>query len=233
MKNAFYFDHDYNARGDQKILCLRAKYDWKGYALFFATLECLCESNGFIQREALAGVSLGLNLPEAEYCSFIDFCIKIELFKENENGIYSDRILSHLEYRKSLSDAGKRGGRGNKATLKPPFKHPKATPEAVKDSKGEESKEKDNDFKTQNFLSIEELEKELLNSQQWIDTLCINKKLTVEKVNLLISEFIKTLQNRDEAGKTIKEARHHFSCWLDKYLEKNPSEKPKKKEQFR
>lgn len=142
MKSAFYFDHDYNSRGDQKILCLRAKYLWKGYALFFATLECLCESGGFIKREALAGVSLGLGEPLDEYELFITYCIQIELFMENENGIYSDRILHHLEYRKNLSEAGKRGGRGNKATLKPPFSHPKATLEAVKESKGEESKGK-------------------------------------------------------------------------------------------
>lgn len=142
MKNSFYFDHDYNARGDQKILCLRAKFDWKGYGLFFATLECLCESNGFIKREALSGVSLGFNLPESEYNSFIDFCIQISLLKENEDGVFSERILEHLQFRQKLSDAGKRGGRGNKATIKPPFSHPKATPEAGKESKGEESKEK-------------------------------------------------------------------------------------------
>ncbi|TRZ63958.1 DUF4373 domain-containing protein [bacterium] len=142
MKNSFYFDHDYNAKGDQKILCLRAKYNWNGYGLFFATLECLCESGGFIVREALSGVSLGLNTPEIEYTSFIDYCIQIKLLTEDERGIFSNRILRHLEYRKDLSEAGKRGGRGKKKNeIKPPFNLPLATLEAVKESKGEKSKE--------------------------------------------------------------------------------------------
>jgi hypothetical protein len=114
MKNSFYFDHDYNARTDSKTLCLRAKYGWDGYGLYFATLESLCESGGFIQREALAGLSLGLNKAEAEYSTFLDFCIQIKLLKEDKRGIFSERIIEHLAYRKFLSDSGKKGGRGHK-----------------------------------------------------------------------------------------------------------------------
>lgn len=148
MKSAYYFDHDYNARNDQKILELRAEHGWAGYGIYFAILESLCESGGYIKRQALAGLSLGLSMDKKSLSDFIEFCISVNLLDENENGIFSKRIHQHLEYRIKLSDAGKRGGRGNKAvtendkaTLKPPFSHPKATPEARKERKEKEIKE--------------------------------------------------------------------------------------------
>jgi len=133
MKNSFYFDHDYNARNDHKILEVRAEYGWEGYAIFFALLESLCESNGYIKREALAGLSLGLNVPKDKLNEYLSFYIKIGLFMEDGIGIYSQRILDHLMYRHKLSIAGSMGGRGNK---KPPFSLPLAPLEA-----GEERKE--------------------------------------------------------------------------------------------
>jgi hypothetical protein len=149
MKNSFYFDHDYNARNDQKILDLRAEYGWDGYGKYFALLECLCESRGYIKRVALGGLSLGLSVDKESLINIIDFCISLELFHEDECGIYSKRIHEHLEYRKMLSEYGKRGGRGNKAVteneteeIKPPFSPPLAPPKAVKERKVKESKGK-------------------------------------------------------------------------------------------
>lgn len=143
MKSSFYFDHDYSARNDQKVLCLRAEFGWFGYGVYFAILESLCESNGYIKRVALAGLSVGLNMDKAELTKIVDYCIEIELFHSDEEGFFSNRIVEHLEYRKSLSDAGKKGGRGKKkvSDKKPPFSHPKATPEAGKKRKEEESKD--------------------------------------------------------------------------------------------
>jgi hypothetical protein len=135
LKNSFYFDHDYNARNDQKILEVRAEFGWEGYAIFFALLECLCESGGYLKREALAGLSLGLNLPKEKLIGLLDFFIKVDLFSETESGIFSERIINHLAYRQRLSEAGAKGGRGNKKETKPGFSHPKATPKAVKESK--------------------------------------------------------------------------------------------------
>jgi hypothetical protein len=151
MKNSFYFDHDYSARNDQKILELRAEYGWQGYGIYFAILEILCESKGYIKREAFAGLSLGLNKDKSELITLIEFCLKITLFLENEKGIYSQRILDHLAFREKLSEAGSKGGRGNKATQKPPFREDKAPPEAVKESKGEDSKE-EKEYIKESFL---------------------------------------------------------------------------------
>ena len=123
-KSSFYFDHDYNARNDQKILELRSEFGWHGYGLYFAILENLCEANGYLSRESIGGLSLGLTVEKKKLTIIIDFCIKIGLFDENELGFFSKRIIQHLDYREQLRESGRKGGRGNK---KPPFSHPLAT----------------------------------------------------------------------------------------------------------
>lgn len=134
MKNSYYFDHDYNARNDQKILELRAEFGWEGYGVYFALLESLCESNGEVKRGALGGLSLGLNLAKPELIKMIEFMLSIGLLHEENGVIFSERIKKHLAFRAFLSASGKSGGRGNK---KPPFTPPKAPPEAGKKSKEE------------------------------------------------------------------------------------------------
>ena len=135
MKNSYYFDHDYNARNDAKILELRAEHGWAGYGIYFALIECLCESQGEIKRGALGGLSLGLSLPKGELQKMIDFMIQIELLNEEDGVIFSKRVKEHISFRTMLSEAGKRGGRGNK---KPPLSPPKAPPEAGKERKEKE-----------------------------------------------------------------------------------------------
>lgn len=146
-KNSFYFDHDYSARNDNKILNLRVEFGWKGYGLFYAILETLCENGGYIRRGALGGLSLGLNTKSKELIDFLDKCIELELFKEDINlGIYNERILEHLDFRKKLSDAGRLGGSKKR---KPPLSQAEAPPEAGKERKEEIGKER-KDIKEKN-----------------------------------------------------------------------------------
>lgn len=226
MKNSFYFDHDYNSRNDQKILEVRAEFGWEGYAIFFSLLECLCESKGYIKREALAGLSLGLSMPKEMLLKYIDFFIKIELFHENKNGIFSDRILTHLAYREKLSVSGSKGGRGNK---KPPFSHPLAPLEAGKESKGEESKEE---------YSKEEYSKENINKydfsnfknekhfNEWIgerintdykEFLCRQTGLNLTEIEIKINEWKDICIN---TGKIYElgdiEAKSYLLNWINK-----------------
>jgi hypothetical protein len=140
MKSTFYFDHDYNARNDLKILELRSVFGWEGYGLFWALIETLCEQAGHIKREALTGLSLGLSTDKALLIKLIDFCIEVSLLYEDEEGIFSSRTLEHLGYRKMLSDYGKKGGRPkNEDNEKPALSTPLASLKPVKERKEEES----------------------------------------------------------------------------------------------
>lgn len=110
MKQAFWFKHDENARNDEKVLAVRAEFGWEGYAWYFALLEMMSEaSDGQIHRVAMAGLSVGLGIPKDRLTAFIDFCITVELLKEDNGSIYSGRMLSQKAQRQTLSQSGRAG----------------------------------------------------------------------------------------------------------------------------
>ena len=106
-----WFKHDYSARNDEKILELRAEYGWKGYGLFFAIVETMCETEkGCIDTDRIGGLSVGFSLPKDELLNFIDFCTSIELLYEDDDGlIRNKRVVEHLDHMNTLKEAGKKG----------------------------------------------------------------------------------------------------------------------------
>lgn len=51
MKDTFYFPHDYNARGDEKIVSLLRKHGLEGYGAYWFLIEKLYESGGRIAAD--------------------------------------------------------------------------------------------------------------------------------------------------------------------------------------
>lgn len=110
MKEAFYFSHDYTARNDQKILTLRWDFWLEWYALYFMMLESMAEeSDWYIHRVAIGGLWVSYGVTKDLLLSFIEKCIEIWLFIEDEHGIFSKRMLEHKWYRKALSEQWKLG----------------------------------------------------------------------------------------------------------------------------
>ena len=232
MKNSYYFDHDYNARNDQKILELRAEFGWQGYGIYFAIIEVLCESNGIIKRGALGGLSLGFSMPKSEVEKLIDFMIGIELLNESDGNIFSKRINEHLAFRTRLSEAGKRGGRGNK---KPPFSPPKAPLEAGKESKGKESKVKESkekeskgeDIPHQPFSQIpvkptdftyQQTIDEFLISQAWMEGLAMAFKKDYEFIKTDSLDFLKNLNDKGQFPRDIFDTKRFYYNSLQKKM---------------
>jgi uncharacterized protein YdaU (DUF1376 family) len=164
---------------------------------------------------------------------FICKSYEIEIFgkftKDQQGLFFNDRLEKEIEKRKMYCESRGQNKKGKKKPIETEIIQ-KSYENHTSILNTQSLLNKENGVL---FFELAELEKELLNSGSWIDILCINKKLTVEKVTSLISEFIKTLQNRDEVGKTIKEAKFHFSCWMDMQLEKNPKGIVKKQTQAR
>ena len=51
MKDTFFFYHDYNARGDEKIINLFRAHGLQGYGLYWVLIEKLYESGGRIAAD--------------------------------------------------------------------------------------------------------------------------------------------------------------------------------------
>lgn len=106
-----WFQHDYDARCDDKMLELRAELGWKGYGLFYGCLELMCQNEkGYLEVDKIGGLSVAFSLPRNEMSEFVDLCVDIGLFTKDEDGkIRNNRITKHIEKMKSFSEAGKKG----------------------------------------------------------------------------------------------------------------------------
>jgi hypothetical protein len=138
-KESFYFSHDYNARNDDKILELRSEYGAEGYGIFWMIIETMAENeDGGVKATLLGGLSLGYGVPKSKLQEIINYCLKIGLLFE-EHGIYfSKRLQNHKNFRKNLSEFGKKGAeeRKKQGWLKGGLTDPDAKERKGKERKG-------------------------------------------------------------------------------------------------
>ena len=109
-KDRHYFQHDYNARNDDKILELRLKFGAEGYGIFWIILENMYESaDGTLNKKFIGGLSHGNSLAIDRLLEILAFCVKINLFKLQKGRYLSERVMRHKKWRKSMSEFGKAG----------------------------------------------------------------------------------------------------------------------------
>ncbi len=116
-KDAYYTSHDANARRDPKILAMRSVYEAEGYGWYWMIVEILREQENFKIKKSkyyLESLALELGSKKEDIKTFIDDCInEFELFKEDDNFLWSESLLHRMKLKeeksKKLSDAGKRG----------------------------------------------------------------------------------------------------------------------------
>jgi hypothetical protein len=209
MKETFYFSHDYNARNDPKILMLRGEFGNEGYALYFYILETMAEdTNGVVNREAIGGLSIGYGVAKEILSKFIDFCVNIKLFKENNTGIYSQRMLEHKNIRKLLSDKGKEGANKrweNREAIGEAISTPNA-----KERKGKERKENTNMSK-EDFAQIWLIYPNKKNRKKAEDKfLKLDKSLLTDILNGLQKQILTPDWKKDN-GQFVP----HLTTWLN------------------
>ena len=203
-----WFKHDYNARNDEKILELRAEYGWKGYGLFFGIIEFMCETEtGCLDTERIGGLSVAYNLPKDELLAFISFCIDIDLFFEDEDGlIKSGRVVTHLEKMNTYKQAGKKGAkkRWNKQSGRGANGKANNTPNA--DKIREDKRREDNNYYSQRIVDtvpdIESIEDKnvILACHLWhdVNSLQPNNKTTQRAKVKTWSEPIRLMVEQDD-----------------------------------
>lgn len=225
-KETYYFSHDYNARNDEKILELRSAYGAEGYGLFWMLVETMAENeNGGVKATLIGGLSLGYGVAKARLLQIVGLCIEVGLFYEKEGYYFSNRLLQHKEWRKSLSESGKNGAEkrwktaknGHShpiATLKPPYSHPNA-----KDSIEKESKD---------VVSTPMTEKEFLEFSQKMkaDKIFTNplfaQGVKPDHFDKWILRFHVQIVGDNKLNKDYNEYRKHFKNWLNKQDYCNP-----------
>lgn len=109
-KDSYWFKHDHNARGDEKILELRSEFGAEGYGIFWMIVETMAEnSNGGVNSSLIGGLSLGYGVAKDKLQSIFDACSRIGLFFEKDGYYFSNRVLQYKESMSSFSEFGRMG----------------------------------------------------------------------------------------------------------------------------
>ena len=104
MKDAFYFQHDYNARNDPKLQELLVEHGVAGIGIFWCVIEQLYEQGGELPHKACKSIAFALHVDIKVVESVVrDF----DLFKHDARHFWSNSVIARLDRRKEISDRRK------------------------------------------------------------------------------------------------------------------------------
>ena len=110
-----YFSHDWDARQDNKIMDLYAKYDWEGYGLYWAILEVMAQNDGHaLALDRIGSLAKMFNQAKEKFEQFVKDCIsEFHLFESDGVDYWSnslrERIAEAFETSNRCSKGGKKG----------------------------------------------------------------------------------------------------------------------------
>lgn len=176
-KDTFYFQHDYNARNDDKILELRSIFGAEGYGVYWMILESMAETiDGKLNLSLLGGLSLGYGVSKGRLSEIVEFCVNVGLFEREMQFFFSKRMVEHKSFRLKCSQNGAEGAKKRWGGYSDPNSK-------GKERKGEERKEEDNLF--QKLTSDVQIERYAMACGTTIQAM---QKYATEKVRKMIGE---------------------------------------------
>lgn len=115
--DAFYFQHDFDARKDPKCSALFQEFGCEGYGVYWCIIETCYEQGGKIKKfpKLLDGLAFQFNISVETITKQIEAMLHdFELLREDDKYIWSDRVLRNLEEREKKrqkkAEAGRIGG---------------------------------------------------------------------------------------------------------------------------
>lgn len=106
-KETNYFPHDFNARNEDKILCMRSKYKLEGYGMYWQIIEMMYEQpEKKLSLNRLDAIAMQMHCKADKVHSFVDACSKdpINLFIKNGEFFWSESVLRRVQKRKQIKD---------------------------------------------------------------------------------------------------------------------------------
>ena len=229
MKESYYFSHDYNARNDPKMVKLQMALGHEGKGIYWDLIEMMYEQEGYLLLSECECYAFALRADSDKVKAVLLFD---GLFKNDAGKIYSESILKRLEKRESKSKIASDNAyaRWDKYKRNAGAMQTQCNGNAIKDNKEKDIKEKDNkENNSLYFTDFKKLEKEMLTSQTWMESVCMKYSLELNQVTKKLSDFIIHLKTQGETGKDLLDAKRYFSNWLGKNLPEGNYTKPVKR----
>ena len=195
---SFYFPHDDNAAGDERILKLRAKFgNAEGYGMWWMLLEHLVRNQGYLMGDAMGVLSISYGLENNKVAEFIEFCVAIGLLEKNKRGLFNARLMEHIDLMEKKSEGGKEGAKRRWGSQKKPIRSPISSPngspnaedrigedrreEDMKPTTGGEKNEKTGDLIRDEILKWLGKSEDIKSPEGWVRSLSKFKRKAIEK----------------------------------------------------
>jgi hypothetical protein len=200
-KDTFYFSHDYNTRNDQKIKKLMSKHGYLGYGIFWAIVEDLYNNANALHLD-YDSIAFDLRTTTELVESIIN---DFELFVINGDTFGSLSIQKRLDERDLKSKKARESARyrWDKENDNANALQPESDANAIKESKGKESKGKDI-IKEASIEAANKL-KDLFNAEHGTQTRIVSEK-TVRQLKAFIEAGYR-VENVIEASKELKKEK--------------------------
>ena len=104
---SLYFRHDENAAMDIKLMALRSQLAMEGYGIYWFLIEQLSLAGGKMPLKMIPMLAQIMQTTPDKAMSVVR---SYDLFTEDENGFFSERLNKELEKRGTLSEVAKRAG---------------------------------------------------------------------------------------------------------------------------
>lgn len=152
------------------------------------------------------------------------------------------RFVKENELSKKRSEAGKSGKKKNKTQSKSNQTQIKSEQNTENDTDNESEYEIDivkgglgEKTNPEEYMRIDELKEQMRNEYTWRNALIRNTKNTFPDFNtddfwVHFEEFFKQIENDGEEEKTVKDAKKHFSRWLNIKIQKENEQSNSTKE---
>lgn len=141
MKQAYYFSHDYGARGDRRLQAIIMRHGIAGIGVFWCIIEMLYEENGYLPLSDCERIAFELRTQTEIVKSIIsDF----DLFENKDENFYSNSVLSRLNMRNSKSRKAQKSANSRWKKEYANAKRTQCDGNAIKERKIKEKKGKEN-----------------------------------------------------------------------------------------
>lgn len=114
-KETYFFPHDYNPTNDPKIMALLGEYGGAGYGLYWRIIEMLHEDSEHklpTKQYLINAIAKQMHSTSDFVSQFINDCVNVfELFKQEHDMIFCDRVFRNINHRKEKTDTAKANAR--------------------------------------------------------------------------------------------------------------------------